>query len=331
MSNSFINFQVFTDSWKSINDFLKMLSVFPDDTSAFEQKYGLFKYPMQVNEFIRSCNILKEQLELLGGATKLKKEIANNSSYLEHFSPPDGAIYDSIVWLAGQVSGIAVTFISVFNNLRSTLDPSSGSNDQRAKLLTDILCGAFGLSTKTDTLTTYALSLGSKILPIQQKNISAFMVISDTKLLADANENIGSLIAQNKNKRSRIDELKASWNPIGKKNREKEIDSLEQQVQNNAIEINNKTTFTSDLNTQVMLTGNKLSTSVQAINFNLGNIQHFFSGITEQFHSFSKISSVDQLSNYDWVAKTLDIPNTLAAWNETKNAADTFIQNSMID
>lgn len=156
----------------------------------------------------------------------------------------------------------------------------------------------------------------------------AFLAISDTKLLDEANETIGRLEAENSNYNSRISKLKAGENKIsnlfsGNKNK-MEIESLTQQIAANEKELAKKEQLTAELDTLFFVTGNKLPVCLKDIKNNLLKISSDFSGFANRLAGICKISSAEQLADYRWVAKAFDLESAILAWRQLQLSSTNY-------
>jgi hypothetical protein len=320
-----INYQAFKDSWAIIDTFVKQASVFPRATDVFEKRYGVFNDKASLSSFVKSLSIMDGIFEKAGSPGHLKQLLINDPQYLTRPQPPAGDLYGKTVWLSNQAANIATVIATTIESWKNIPDAGSGNAAERARQLTDTITGASGIAPLIEAFSKQAGLVADFSAPLIQPLQQAFLTISDTGLLDEANETIGRLESENGQYAARIARLKDSAKKLfgGRKIRQ-EIEELTQKIAANEEELAKKKLFTSELNTPFFVTGNKLTGALEDIKGNLERIARDFSVYASRLAGICKISSTGQLSDRDWVDKAFDTHGTIAAWQQLRDASTNY-------
>ncbi|MBD2505581.1 hypothetical protein [Anabaena azotica] len=336
---------------------LKQVVQFPEDDEAFKARYGSFQDEQGVQTFVAAVANARQVAQNFGNPTTLKQQIASNPNLLMGIDPPK-LVYGHLVWLFTQIGNAASTFESTLGSLQQLLEPSNTDQKTRAEYLKTILNGSGGLVSTANNNKSKTEILMSQISPFESQLSQAIQTFNETKLVNQANQRIGLL-------GSNIDQLKnqaaqaykqwkgktmpeSVWSEpiesIGddkeqegltmlwdrkKKNARKKYEQLRQEIDAAQAEVQQKSIFTNDLK-DFFINGNRVVAAVLSINNNLKKINKVFGDTADRLTDVCNLSSEEKLSNYLWVARALEIPKALEVWKGIKDAAQNFVQNSLV-
>ncbi|GEM_PF-4925023 len=346
MSKNLLNLQV----W------LKQVVQLPENEEAFKARYGSFQDEQGVQNFVSALANARQIAESFGNPTTLKQQIASDPNSLMGSNPPK-LVYGHLVWLFIQIENAASTFEITLGSLQQLLEPSNTDQKTRAEHLKNILNGSGGLVSTANNSKSKTEILMSQISPFESQLSQAIQTFNETQLVNQANQSIGLL-------GSKIDQLKKQaaeaykqwtgqtmpesvWSEpiksIGdkeqrgltmpwdqkKENARKKYEQLRQEIDAAQAELQQKSIFTNDLK-DFFINGNRVVAAVLGINNNIKNIGKVFGDTSDRLTDVCNLSSEEQLSNYLWVARTLEIPKALEVWKGIKDAAQNFVQNSLV-
>jgi len=329
MSRS-INFSGFTSSWKNMHYFFVQVEKIPTDLSSFVGRYGEFANTQELQAFIDACTDISRLAASLGNSTSLKEVIAQNPSYLSSNTSPD-EIYARIVWLAGLAGNAAQTISHTYNELQAMLSPSEGTVEQRAENLKNALVGDSGLVPVIVKVKSESVELDRKFSPLQKKLAATFSDFGKTNLLNQANQEIGALEASITNLKAKCEEAKKAWKNawINKEKDKNKYEELSQQLTEKEASLTLKTRFVGDLD-GFFVSGNKMVQASMDIANNINTIGSVFGELRDSYMNICRISSAEQLSDYEWVANALGLPASTKPWNATQQNAKHYVEQSMI-
>lgn len=323
-----VDYQKLKECWRVINAFAKKITVYPRTAALFTERYGSFVLTAEVDNFLNALNAIQAVITQTGNADDLKQSIIKNPDYLTASGMP-GDLYAKTIWLANQVANSADVIITAMRGWKAMLHLDAGSTDERAAHLTASVTGIAGINSRINAIAGYAETIAESAASDSATFQKAFLAISGTKLLSEANETLGRIEVENNKLQGQLDKLeakKSGW-LANKSKIEKEIDELNDSIANNNIEANKKRQLTTELDTPFFITGNKITTTLDTIRNDIAAAGRSFSDYSGRLAAMTKISSPEQLADYDWVATATDLNANIVAWERLKEASTDYAVN----
>lgn len=331
MEKTIINYQVIKDSLRQINSFLGLVDLLPKDLDSFQNKFGTFSDKDSVSALIKSVNVLNEESSQIGDAEAVKLMLANQPDALSSSTLENISIYGQTIWLSNQLINFSATLTETVNAFKPMLANAGGDDGTVAIGVAHILDKENGLAPQLNQLVKDCNTIIGHVSDVQKTVLSAFVSVSNTKVLNAANTNVGSLKAKINSYQSQIKELKDNDSWFGRSKRKSEIQDLEGQFNEAQALIQKRELLVDQLNTGFFIEGNKVAPNLESIKSELKNCVRSLSNQSSLFTSVAENSSKEQLDDYNWIAKAIDIPGLITEWESIKSESSKYSTNSLVD
>lgn len=159
-------FVLFSSSWLNLQSYIQSALLLPITKGNFEEKYGAFESQKEIASTVEAMRRVQGLSESFGNPELVKKKILESSSYLTTKTPPT-EIYGHIIWLAMQMQASAGRYHSTLNHIERLL--STGTKQERAENLKEILVGRGGLITVASDMQTRTDELLRKLIEFNGK------------------------------------------------------------------------------------------------------------------------------------------------------------------
>lgn len=153
-------FILFSDSWLNLQNYITTCLALPINQGDFGAKYGDFADLQQLQQVVAAMKKV-QGLTTVFGNPKLIKDL-NDSNYLLKEEPPT-EIYAHMIWLAMKLQGAASTYTNTFESIKDLLSPSTGTKEERAGYLKEVLIGNGGLVSVAEDMTKKTNVLREKV------------------------------------------------------------------------------------------------------------------------------------------------------------------------
>jgi hypothetical protein len=154
-------FVLFSNSWINLQSYVQAGLLLPITKGNFVEKYGEFSSQQLITNTVQAMKKVQNLSESFGNPTLIKKKILESRSYLTSKTAPT-EIYGHIVWLAMQMQAAAGRYQNTLKNVERFI--STGTKEERANNLKDILIGRGGLITVASDMQTKTDDLLEKLL-----------------------------------------------------------------------------------------------------------------------------------------------------------------------
>jgi len=206
------------------------------------------------------------------------------------------AVLAELIGFAADTRSAAGVYCATLQNLEALLAPSGGNPVQRAdhlktRLINDIVPRLVGL--KAD-----ALMLDRQLAPLQASLTAANEAVNQTTLLNTVNQRIGYLSAK-----------LASRHAQPAPEQQQEYARLRQ--------------FVSDVD-NIFAAGTAAVLAIASVRSEVQALGKLMGDTRSQLMSVCTAATTEQLADYQWVAKALDMPASLASWSALLDDASRF-------
>jgi hypothetical protein len=155
-------FILFTDSWLNLQNYITTCLALPINQGDFGAKYGDFADLNLVKQVVAAMKKVQGLTTVFGNPIELDKKLRADPDYVLKAEPPT-EIYAHIIWLAMQIQGAASTYTNTFDSFRVLLDPKTGTKEERANYLRDVLLGEGGLVSVAEDVKKKTTALRDKL------------------------------------------------------------------------------------------------------------------------------------------------------------------------
>jgi hypothetical protein len=323
----------FRQDFANLHGFLSRVAEIPIplESSAFTARYGEVQDARGVRQIQEALRDLREMASTAGDPKSLKRTLATDIRALTHSSPPQ-EIYAQIAWLAERAGNAAGSMTSTFASLKD-LTEAGVSEAQRAASVRNIFKGDRGLIATAGGVAEDAERLAAEVDPLIPRVIQPVQLFNVTPVLREAAEAIRKLQSQLNVLRSGADEKESKGmfaKLLGRGKAKEESSDGPPEIAQVSEELERKNLLSADL--QKFLPGSERALpALQNIARKLRDIAKIFSQASARFSSVVSLASDAQLSDYDWLSKAIDLPASLATWQNVRDASRRFVQESLID
>jgi len=155
-------FILFTDSWLNLQNYITTCLALPINQGDFGTKYVDFADVNAVKQVVAAMKKVQGLTTVFGNPMELEKKLRDDPDYVLKKDPP-AEIYAHIIWLAMQIQGAASTFTNTFDSFKLLLDPKTGTKEERAQYLRDVLIGEGGLVSVAEDIKKKTTALRTKL------------------------------------------------------------------------------------------------------------------------------------------------------------------------
>ncbi|MGD9638602.1 MAG: alpha-xenorhabdolysin family binary toxin subunit A [Alphaproteobacteria bacterium] len=191
-------FLLFSSDWLQMQNYVQSALALPPTIDDFKKEYGEFDSSDidKIKTAVRILGNVRDLSQVFGNPSSLKAKLLSTPTYLQTPEPP-AEIYAHIVWLSNQIYNAASTFSWSLENLKVLLGPTSGTPEERANNLREILVGQGGLQSTAQTMQQQVNALLTKLLKFESNASDANGELleylkSSSSIVNNANKLIGS-------------------------------------------------------------------------------------------------------------------------------------------
>lgn len=357
---------LFGRPWLELQLFAQQIDQIPIDQNNWESLYGLCQDQKLITDILAALRNMHDIMSEFGNSMAVRQQIEGDSSYLSSETPPD-TISAHIIWFISNMQEASDDFEYILTSLKDVLSSSSGSEEERADRLKAILIGQDGLISTAmdmkqknhDLIRKFGLFLSrlkeakielqkyirtqSKLLSEAAKQLDIYVddleklqvtsqnacvqwldhtIETQNALLPIANVSAGLIFpvpfftSENLNLEGKRT-IKA-YNSLVE-----ELSIEEEEVQKKAHLVLDLagTNYTLDLVDQTLF-------EIQA---QLELIENLWINTLQDLNNISNNSSIEQLSSFIWVKKTLQVDTSTGLWHCMSRLCQDFISSSLVN
>ena len=326
-----VRFESFTEDWIKLQAWFRRVAQLPADAESFSARYGRFQDEQGIKAFTKALADVNEVARSLGNPQVLKQEIARSPEVVLGSTPPV-MVYAHLVWLASQVEKVASTFERTLGALREIVDPLRGDSQTRAHDLKTALCGERGLVSTAESLQHQIEALNGKVAPFEPRLLRAILTLNETKLINEANQRVGALQHTLGTLQKQAEEAEQKTHSLWPSTREEarqEHQQLMAEVEAVTAKKQQKVLFTGALKS-FFTTGNRVVPALQDAEKTLHQINSFFEGAAQRLTRTCAAASDEQLGNYLWISRALDLQEAIKMWKAIQEGARNFVQQALV-